>query len=994
MDNFINIDTFDSFSIVEHKQLLAHDFSSVVKNSKGTCDLSLMHLNIRSLVNHFHDLENFLSVINFPFDFIALSEIWFKETTIECRFKLPNYNSVFKKGIITNYGGVALYINSAYDYRERDDIITTHCDSVWVEIKNGGKLFLVGAVYRSQKHDENIFITEIDQIIVSNRHKYTRILISGDTNLDTLNLNGNALNYSLMLSGNGFSQLVTIPTRTTAHSSSCIDHILSNAISSNDNVVSGSIINDFSDHDATFAIFEGALKKPNKLFAVKSDTNYNAVLASLLNRNWEDILSMNDPNLAYDRFISIIQSEIAMATVQRVIKCNKNRKCYEYKKKPYITKALLNSMAIRDILYKQVKNNPDDANLRSRFIKYRNTLSTLVRAAREKHFHDEINNCNGDTRATWKTIKSIISPPSVQPSTVLEKDGIVYDSPEEVANIFNEHFASICTSNANGFSFPPQPRDLKVPKASIFLKDVKEWEIWDIIRKMKSKTSSGWDGISMKTIKLLAPAIVKPFAHITNLMLHTGIFPNKAKIAKVIPIYKSKKKNCVDNYRPVSLLPCFSKILEKIILNRMEAFADKFNILNDNQFGFRRASSTTCSLAVLTDQLYKNMDKGNFSAVLSLDLSKAFDNIEHKLLLRKLEWYGYRGKMYDLLSNYLESRVQYVSIANTISEKLPITRGVPQGAILSPFLYNLFANDIHTLPLSAKINQFADDTSISLSHSNSNALITTLQEDTNAIVEWFEENQLKVNANKTQYMILSPPRRHLLVANFPCIVINNQSIEPVDEIKLLGLTIDCRLEWKAHIVNIIKRLNGMLRLFYDITRTFPKKTLVLIYRSLIESHLSYAIEIWGNNYYSRLKPLFVVQKKFVRIIAKVSRLAHSAPIFSYFNIIPLPSLAVFNTMKLLFKCINGMVHLPNIVFTRINHVAYTRANENGLFILPKIRTNYGKFALSYRAAKITNILLAKNDFKIDISFYQFKIATKIFLIELDRDVTQTTFFSF
>jgi len=137
-----------------------------------------------------------------------------------------------------------------------------------------------------------------------------------------------------------------------------------------------------------------------------------------------------------------------------------------------------------------------------------------------------------------------------------------------------------------------------------------------------------------------------------------------------------------------------------------------------------------------------------------------------------------------------------------------------------------------------------------------------------------------------------------------------------------------------------------------------------------------------------------VQKKFVRVIAKVSSLAHSAPIFSYFNIIPLPSLVVFNTMKLLFKRINGKVHLPNIVFTRINHEAFTRANENRLFILPKIRTNYGKFALSYRAAKIANTLLTENEFKNEISFYQFKISTKIYLSELDRDVIQNKFFNF
>jgi len=535
---------------------------------------------------------------------------------------------------------------------------------------------------------------------------------------------------------------------------------------------------------------------------------------------------------------------------------------------------------------------------------------------------------------------------------------------------------------------------LKVPnhEYSLFLQPTTETEIINIISKMKSKTSSGWDGISMKTVKFLATVIVKPLVHIINVMLSTGIFPKKAKIAKVVPLFKKKKKNCVDNYRPVSVLPSFSKILEKVILKRMEIFAKENNLINDNQFGFRAGSSTTCSVATLTDQLYKDMDEGKCSALISLDLSKAFDSIEHKLLLHKLEWYGFRGKTRDLLQSYLDSRYQYVSTGNTKSEKLPITRGVPQGAILSPFLYNLFANDIHTLKIKSRINQFADDTSLSLSHSEPVVLITQIQDDLNIISQWFSDNYLKINVEKTQYMLITSPRHHS--DHLPVLTLSNEILESVDEIKLLGITIDCRLNWKRHISNVVKRLLGLLRLFHDITRTFPKRTLILIYRSLIESHLSYAIEIWGNSYYSNIKRLFSVQKRFVRIIAKVGPLAHSAPLFSYFNIIPLPSLIVFNTLKFLFKCIKEMVHMPSIKFYRIDHVAHTRANDKRFFKENRVRTNYGKFAFSNRAAKMANTLLTDQQQLDNIGFQKFKIDTRIYLAELDAAVIQIKFFTF
>ena len=239
--------------------------------------------------------------------------------------------------------------------------------------------------------------------------------------------------------------------------------------------------------------------------------------------------------------------------------------------------------------------------------------------------------------------------------------------------------------------------------------------------------------------------------------MSTGIFPDKLKTAKVIPIYKKANSEIFSNYRPVSLLPCFSKILERLVFNRCVDFINTHEILNDKQFGFRSKHSTYMAIAQLVDKINSAVEKNETTIGIFLDLSKAFDTIDHKILLHKLEHYGFRGVVLEWFESYLSNRTQHVFYDNCNSDLKNIVCGVPQGSILGPLLFILYVNDITYTSNVLDFILFADDTTILYSHKDINSKINLINEELNEVSNWFKANKLSVNASKTNYMILGTP---------------------------------------------------------------------------------------------------------------------------------------------------------------------------------------------------------------------------------------------
>ena len=399
--------------------------------------------------------------------------------------------------------------------------------------------------------------------------------------------------------------------------------------------------------------------------------------------------------------------------------------------------------------------------------------------------------------------------------TFITSNGVPCTDSTDIANNFNIYFTTV--GNTLAANLPQTDNDpielIESNPDNLFCIPTTPAEINNIIIHSKSKKSTGFDNIDSYIVKQIAPQIVNQLANIFNKSFLTGIVPSKLKIPKVIPLYKTKDPAPFSNYRPISLLPFFSKILERLMHNRLYNFLTEHNILSMNQFGFRKNYSTFLALMDLVDNISKNIDEGNYSIGIFLDLSKAFDTIDHIILLDKLCRYGIRGVTLNWFKHYLNDRKQFVSYNNTTSVSMKVTCGVPQGSILRPLLFILYINDIANVSNIFKINLFADDTSLFHTHDNFESLIKETNQELIRISTWLATNKLVLNIGKTNYIMFKSKGKSYN-KNVSNIKIDGNNIQQVNKTKFLGIVIEEHLNWAMHIsnlCNIIARNVGILQ---------------------------------------------------------------------------------------------------------------------------------------------------------------------------------------
>ena len=394
----------------------------------------------------------------------------------------------------------------------------------------------------------------------------------------------------------------------------------------------------------------------------------------------------------------------------------------------------------------------------------------------------------------------------------------------EIANRFSSYFSNIGPNHAKriqsatlhkNFLFGDFPQ-------SMFLNLATQEEIVDIACKFPAGKSAGYDNIPMSIIKRSIGSISSPLTHIINLSIIHGIVPDELKIARVVPIFKSGDKALFSNYRPISVIPCFSKFLERIIYNRIINYLNDFNVLCDNQYGFRKNRSP--SLALI-DSISSAFDRREHAIGVFLDLSKAFDTVNHVILFDKLEHYGIRGLALEWVKSYFSQRKQFDEFNNVISSPEGISCGVPQGSILDPLFFILYVNDLNNVSMLDAI-LFADDTNLFISHNDPVYLINTLNRELNKLSTWFAANRLSLNLSKTYFMVFKPWQKR---QSFEFQVsINEQPILRVSETMFLGVFLDDNLTWKPHISLLASKLSKSIGIihksrFFLSTQTIQRK---------------------------------------------------------------------------------------------------------------------------------------------------------------------------
>ena len=664
----------------------------------------------------------------------------------------------------------------------------------------------------------------------------------------------------------------------------------------------GVLVTDISDHFPIFCRFKSLIKNCPQVIRKRhalSERNISRFKEYLNDVDWSEIINCNDCQLAYTRFHDFIIT--AYTNCFPVVECQSRY----LNRLPWLSCELRRAIANKNKLYRKLRRCPTITNKRA-YAECKQNLMREMRVAERGHYHELFERYIKDSKKTWSVIKEVIKGESVHSlPEEFEVNGSIVKDKNLIAEAFNDFFITIGPNVDE--SIPASDVD---PASyirggllqSFFLMPVTRVELENTIRDLNNK-SPGWDGIRADPIKAAFLPLAVPLLHVINLSFLEGVCPTELKVAQVVPLFKKGSPKQISNYRPISLLPLFSKVFEKLVHKRLFQFAIANDLLSPCQFGFQPGKNTTQALISVVDKFTRSFERGEAVVGVLLDFQKAFDTVQHAILLRKLEKYGVRGIPLLWFQSYLFNRRQRVAVNDAFSSFGRVTCGVPQGSILGPLLFLLYVNDITTVSDRLHYTLFADDTNVFLSGRDVSATISDLNVELNNLEIWLRSNRLLLNLTKTKYIIFSP--RH--INNQSQVLINNHVIDRVECAAFLGVILDENLRWDKHISHVRSKVSRAIGIFCKINKCFPERTLKMIYYSIVYPHFTYGIEVWGSASNVHLLPLMRLQKKIIRLMTLSHFRESSAPLFDRLGILNFKQLYIFHVIFFMFKFVNNLL---------------------------------------------------------------------------------------
>ena len=501
---------------------------------------------------------------------------------------------------------------------------------------------------------------------------------------------------------------------------------------------------------------------------------------------------------------------------------------------------------------------------------YNNYLNQCIRSAKKEFYHNEFSKYKNDIRKTWDTFKEIINKKTFKSDflSCFVQEGVEITGSKIIADKFNEYFTEIGPKLARSIdaanTVPFNSYLINPCAASFNFAYTNPADIAKIIRNLRPKSSAGHDNISTKLLKEIEVIVSCPLSIIINQSLCTGIFPDKLKIAKVIPLFRKDDTKSFGNYRPISLLSSILKIFERVAFNQLYDYLTSNGLLYESQYGFRKHHSTELAALEFTDRIRQEMDAKKIPFSVFLDLSKAFDTLDHTILLTKLHGYEVQDAALDWFKSYLSKRTQYVECNGSSSSIREIETGVPQGSILGPLLFIIYMNDIHTVSDNLNFILYAHDTTLSCPmcsftrecNGNIGLVSILINSELDKIADWLAVNKLTLNVQKAKFMIFRYGQRIITGNDMPRLMINNTWIEQVTEFNFLS-------------------------------------AMKLVYDSLILSHLQFGITNWG----FELDRISKLQKRAFRNMKNSRYNAHTEPLFKQLHLLKIKDIFEIQCLK-------------------------------------------------------------------------------------------------
>ena len=600
-----------------------------------------------------------------------------------------------------------------------------------------------------------------------------------------------------------------------------------------------------------------------------------------------------------------------------------------------------------------------------KYLKYKNLFIKMCVKAEEVYYNDLLQDTKKSLKKLWDTFGQVINPERAKKNCSIDKliqgTSVISDS-QSISNTFNNYFVEIGKKITD--NMPKNNKFLKYlgdkNPSTMFLNPTDKREISKIIGKLNKKKSSGPDLIPVTLIKSCSEHFSNPLSKIINCSFATGIFPQALKLAKVIPVHKKKEKYIVGNYRPISLLSIFSKIIEKAMHTRLYSFLTKFNILYELQFGFRNNHSTTLANIDIVERIRDALDNSDQVLGIYLDLQKAFDTVDHNILGKKLDHYGIRGNTLNWFSSYLSNRSQYVTINNTNSTCKKIEIGVPQGSVLGPILFLLYINDIANFIKDNEIviMLFADDTNIFIQGKNPIDLIRKAETLMKSLANWLWDNRLSLSIEKTVFSIF-----HTKKARIPEIcnhlTFNDTTIHRVETSKYLGMVLDDTLTWKPHIKYVTDQLVKYTGIFKLISKLIPKACKKQLYYTNVYSRVLYGIEVYGQANSGQIKKIQVMQNRLLKILYQMDWLTPTYTLHKNLFLLTIKDIFKLQVAKFVYKQRSGSLPATfHNYYTTNSKIHRYRTRQSDLLHTNRHISSQGGKTIKYIGIKTYNSLPA------------------------------------
>ena len=778
---------------------------------------TIMHLNVRSLYHKVQEIEVILNMLNFP-PILTLSETWLKSDSLLT--DIVNYSLVTSHRNVRKGGGVAIYLNDNVSYRmidrscNRNLNLTHNIDYILIELLQYD--IALCCMYCPPKTDLTDIVSIISDLKTKVNCKFN-FIATGDFNINLLDITSSLSNEFLNnLYELGLHPAVNLPTRVTSTTATLLDNFMCDLAFLP--FKSGVIRTDISDHYLIVLFLKlnnSTFTTKHRNFAIKNKITFSRKLVAA---DWNNLYSINDVDKAFGYFIKKLK-RIYNYCFPFIITTSSN------KKPPWLTAGLLTSIYNKNKLYVHAKKN---SQLKQAYITYKNKLCKLIRIAKQNYHKSVLINFKNNSAKLWSHLNSLIKSKN---QTVIPLE------PNPLNDFFTSVFKQAPNLKCNSTHTIPKTSFVY---DSFFLSPVTIPEIIDTISSISNSHSVGSDGLNPIIIKQNINFIVKQLEYIVNLSFSQAVFPTLLKTAIVTPLFKSGSNLDAGNYRPISILTIFSKLFEKLYYNRLIKFVNNHNILHPHQFGFRSNYSTRDAIAHVISSLMSKINSNQHTALALLDLKKAFDLINHKLLLDKMHHYGIRELPLAWMSSYLNNRSQKTKVNNILSGQKPISAGVPQGSILGPLLFILFVNDVFQFhSVNVEIFLYADDTAIIFSSNSDINLQCVIDKFCIDYCDWCDSNCIVLNPNKSYYLLFNNTN--------VCISIKDQQLIKTDVAKYLGIYIDNKLLWHYHVEHVLKICCQRIGMFKKVLPYLPLHVILLYYNAFIRSCFSYCTVFWFNN---------------------------------------------------------------------------------------------------------------------------------------------------